>query len=358
MMHDSPCDSVSAFSLLLLSWYDHHARVLPWRGSKNPYLIWVSEIIFQQTRIEQGLDYYLRFVERFPTLASLAAAEEDEVLRLWQGLGYYSRAHHLLMTARSIQDRFAGCFPEDFQEVSRLKGIGDYTASCITSICFGQTQAAVDGNVLRVLSRFFADPTPIDSQMGRKHFKKIAQQLISSQRPGDFNEALMDLGATVCKPRNPSCCNCPLKDRCAACKISQQMLYPVKPPAIKKKRIVLNYLLMGQKGLFLIRKRPEKGIWKGLYELPLILGEPDLKELVEAFIREYHFNLEQITELRRIRHKLTHAELDIRFYQADAMPEILAKNLLIISLSEIDDYPFPKPIADFLQETRKGMSSL
>jgi len=183
---------------LLLTWYDQNGRTLPWRGSRDPYIIWVSEIIFQQTRIEQGTGYFLRFADRFPTLDSLAGAEEDEVLRLWQGLGYYSRARNLLFTARYIRENLDGKFPEDFNTIKKLKGIGDYTASCIASICFGQTHAAVDGNVYRVLSRLFADSMSIDTQAGKLHFKKLAQQLISRERPGDFNEALMDLGATVC----------------------------------------------------------------------------------------------------------------------------------------------------------------
>jgi A/G-specific adenine glycosylase len=338
------------FSSSLLAWYDQNARFLPWRGSEDPYIIWVSEIIFQQTRIGQGTDYFLRFVGRFPSLASLAAASEDEVLRLWQGLGYYSRARNMLFTARYILENHNGNFPVEFEMIKKLKGIGDYTASCIASICFGQVQAAVDGNVYRVLSRVYAESKPIDSPAGKTRFKSLAQQLISSERPGDFNEAMMDLGATICKPRSPLCSKCPVSFLCVAYERGIQNDFPVKAPAVKRSGKVINYLLINPDNVILIKKRKGKGIWKGLYELPMIPGEFETSDLVAECQELYGLSLTSMQEIRRVRHILTHADLDIRFYSAETISASRPNDeLLRISLSEINNYPFPKPLVDFLK---------
>ena len=336
---------------VLLSWYDQNRRSLPWRGSRDPYIIWVSEIIFQQTRIEQGTGYFLRFVDRFPSLASLAAANEEDVLRLWQGLGYYARARNLLFTAQYIRENLKGRFPGDFDSVKKLKGIGDYTASCIASICFGQVHAAVDGNVYRVLSRLFADTMPIDTQAGKLHFKKWAQQLISHERPGDFNEALMDLGATVCKPRSPSCTICPLRGFCQAYEKKIQMEFPVKAPAMKRSVSVINYLLINPVNHIVIRKRQGKGIWKGLYELPMISGDLGPLNLAAECLELYGLKVDSLTEIRRVKHLLTHAELDIRFHlaQTETVNNQTDNNFLSVPVGEIAQYPFPKPLVDFLR---------
>ncbi len=337
---------------LLLTWYDRNGRTLPWRGSRDPYIIWVSEIIFQQTRIEQGTGYFLRFADRFPTLSSLAAAEEDEVLRLWQGLGYYSRARNLLFTARYIQENLGGRFPEDFDSIKKLKGIGDYTASCIASICFGQPHAAVDGNVYRVLSRFYTDAMPIDTQSGKLHFKKLAQQLISRERPGDFNEALMDLGATVCKPRSPSCPICPVNSLCLAYEKKIQMEFPVKAPAVKRSGAVINYLLINPENHIMINKRKGKGIWKGLYELPMIPGELEPADIAAECLELYGLKIDSLTEIRRVKHLLTHTELDIRFFSAHT--DQADNHLLTVPVEKITKYPFPKPLVDFLHSIEDG----
>ncbi|MFA6127999.1 MAG: A/G-specific adenine glycosylase [Bacteroidales bacterium] len=335
---------------VLLKWYDQHRRTLPWRGSKDPYVIWVSEIIFQQTRIDQGTEYFIRFISRFPTLASLASAAEDDVLRLWQGLGYYSRARNLLFTARQIQSNLGGKFPDDFHLIRELKGIGDYTASCIASICFGQVHAAVDGNVYRVLSRLYANPIPIDSHAGKINFKKTAQSLISSDRPGDFNEALMDLGAMVCKPRSPNCNSCPFMHLCRAKELGSQLDFPVKAPAMKRSGSVINYLLISPSDQIIINKRSGKGIWKGLYELPMIPGEVDQEDMAAECLEQYGLKLDSIKEIRRVKHVLTHIDLDIRFYSAlsDINSNALKKGLITVPKSEVAAYPFPKPLVDFL----------
>lgn len=335
----------------LLKWYDLNHRTLPWRGSRDPYLIWVSEIIFQQTRIDQGIGYFLRFADRFPTLVSLARAGEDEVLRLWQGLGYYSRARNLLFTARHIQDNLGGQFPQDFNSIKKLKGVGDYTASCIASICFGETQAAVDGNVFRVLSRLLADSTPIDTHAGKLHFKNSAQQLISRDRPGDFNEALMDLGAIICKPRSPSCTICPVNSLCLAHEKKTQMEFPVKSPARKRSCSVINYLLVNTDNHIVISKRQGNGIWKGLYELPMIPGALEPADIAEDCLERYGLKVDNLTEIRRVKHLLTHTELDIRYYSAltDTSENQTDNNLLSVPVWKIEQYPFPKPLVDFLR---------
>ncbi len=334
----------------LLSWYDQNARPLPWRGNHDPYIIWVSEIIFQQTRIEQGTGYYLRFVARFPTLASLASADEDEVLRLWQGLGYYSRARNMLYTARLIQDQMGGKFPDVFDSIRTLKGIGDYTASCIASICFNQVHAAVDGNVYRVLSRLFAEFLPIDSPAGKRRFKQLAQELISADRPGDFNEAMMDLGATICKPRLPMCPDCPLKDFCRAHKMMRETEFPLKKPAKKNAGSILNYFLVQTGDQILIRKRQGKGIWEGMYELPMLEGDLDQDSLVAECRELWGITADSPSEIYRIKHQLSHKNLDIRFYSlrnAGYKPD--ETTLLSVTKEEISSYPFPKPLADFLE---------
>lgn len=319
----------------LLGWYDQHRRSLPWRGSREPYVIWISEIIFQQTRIGQGTSYFLRFIGRFPDILSLARAEEDEVLRLWQGLGYYSRARNLMVTARKIREEYNGKFPSDFKLISALKGIGDYTASCITSICFGLPHAAVDGNVYRVLSRLYADSTAINSGAGKKRFKELAQSLITPERPGDFNEAMMDLGAMVCTPRSPNCNECPLSGLCKANASGCQSYFPVKKVARDRSRRLMEYVLVQSGEKILVRKRTGSGIWKGLYELPSPVS-----------------GTSGLPEISRIIHPLSHADLDIRFYNAvEAGTDIAADpDLIWIGIDEISSYPFPKPLADFLRD--------
>lgn len=269
---------------------------------------------------------------------------------MWQGLGYYSRARNMLSAAREIQENLGGRFPEDFDSILKLRGVGDYTASCIASICFNHIHAAVDGNVYRVLSRLFADGTPVDTQTGKNHFKTIAQQLISRERPGDFNEALMDLGATVCKPRSPSCPVCPVKGLCKACEMNIQLEFPVRSPARKRTGSVINYLLVKSGNEILIHKRRGEGIWKGLYELPMIPGDQEPADLAAECLELYGLYVDDPTEIRRVKHVLSHTDLDIRFYSAHAGAfSGKAKNdLLPVPVGEIAQYPFPKPLVDFL----------
>lgn len=268
--------SRSWFSLQLLPWYRAHHRALPWRETRDPYRVWLSEVMLQQTRVDQGLDYYLRFTGRWPTVEALASAQEDEVLKMWQGLGYYSRARNLLAAARQVMLEHGGQFPGNHKELLGLKGVGDYTASAIASICFGQPEAVVDGNVYRVLARFAGIETPIDSTEGRKQFKALATDLLDRKQPGDHNQAVMELGATVCTPKNPKCEACPLQARCVAFSTGKTGELPVKQGRAKTRDRFFNYLhIPAGKGLYMCQ-RTGKDIWQGLYELPLIESEKPL----------------------------------------------------------------------------------
>ena len=265
--------STAWFSKALLPWYRVHHRSLPWRDTTDPYRIWLSEVILQQTRVDQGLAYWERFVERYPTVADLAAANEDEVLRLWQGLGYYSRARNLLTAARQVMEEHGGEFPLTYAQLKGLKGVGEYTAAAIGSIAFGLPEPVVDGNVYRVLARIFGIDTPIDSTKGRKEFRTLAAKLLDTRHPGDHNQAVMELGATVCTPKNPQCERCPLVVRCIARSTGRIAELPVKAGKTKVRTRHFNYLhIEAHNGIYL-RKRDGKDIWQGLWELPLIETE-------------------------------------------------------------------------------------
>lgn len=337
------------FAATLLEWFDLHRRVLPWRGSKDPYTIWITEIIFQQTRIEQGMDYYHRFIQAFPDVFSLAAADDDQVMKLWEGLGYYNRARNLLTAARYIVLENAGRFPHSRDSWLELKGVGAYTAALVASVCFDEAVAALDGNVLRVLSRYFDDPTPADTAAGKKHFTARAQTLIDHQRPGDFNEALMDLGAKVCTPRNPKCTGCPLADSCAARRENRQTELPLKAPKKKSRIRHLHYFCISSSDRWFIRRRDAGDIWPGLYEYVLMEGEATEQELKSQ--------LEQLTRIPvdhlpapvlRLTHQLTHQKLHIQVFMTElpAVDEIAGYEKR--SREEITQLSFPRPLRDIL----------
>ena len=262
------------FSNILIKWYLQNKRDMPWRNTTNPYYIWLSEIILQQTRVEQGTAYYLKFVEIFPTVYDLASAKESEVLKLWQGLGYYSRARNLHFTGNYIVNELNGQFPSTYNEILKLKGVGDYTASAIASFCFDEPTAVVDGNVYRVLSRFFDIETPINSTKGIKYFKELAQELIDVDNAATHNQSIMEFGARMCKPQNPDCEICPLNDKCLALQQNKIKSLPVKDKKIKLKKRFFNYLvLVSSDEKTILNLREGKGIWQGLYEFPLVESE-------------------------------------------------------------------------------------
>ena len=270
-------------SNILTNWYGQNKRELPWRDISDPYKIWISEIILQQTRVNQGLSYYLRFIERFPTVTQLAAAEEDEVLKYWQGLGYYSRARNLHKAAKQIASKFNSIFPNDHNDVLQLAGIGDYTGAAICSFAYNQDYAVVDGNVYRVLSRLFGVTTPIDSTPGKKEFAELAKKLLPKNEAGLHNQAIMEFGALQCIPTSPDCLNCPMQDSCQAFQTNLVSTLPVKAKKTKVTNRFFNYLFIEFQGNTFLQKRTKKDVWQNLYEFPLIESEKLLssQELIE-----------------------------------------------------------------------------
>lgn len=310
----------SPVSDILISWYSQYRRDLPWRNTTDPYVIWISEIILQQTRVKQGLDYFNRFMERFPTVALLAAAHEDEVLKYWQGLGYYSRARNIHAAAKDIMTRFGGRFPVDYTDVLSLKGVGEYTAAAICSFAYRAPCAVVDGNVYRVLSRLFAIDTPIDSGAGKKMFAELAGELIDPLKPDLYNQAIMDFGAMQCVPRSPQCEMCPLAHKCLAYAQNRVGDLPVKHGKTVIKSRFFNYLQIVCGEFTWLDQRLGNDIWKGLFEFPLIETDREMtfEELqqTEAYGRIMHgaTHVEMRGRSGNYRHVLSHRIIYARFY--------------------------------------------
>lgn len=356
------------FRTALLKWHDHsEKRFLPWKMDHDAYSIWLSEIILQQTRVEQGTPYYLKFKENFPTISDLANASEDRVLKLWEGLGYYSRAKNLHQTAKFIQEHLNGQFPDSFEELRKLKGIGDYTAAAIASFAYNKAHAVLDGNVFRVLSRFFNIETAIDTTIGKKEFNLLANQLIDTQRAADYNQAIMDFGATVCKPASPDCKNCPLNHQCLALRLNKINSLPIKSKKlIKKDRYFYYFVWRNSKNQSLIRKRTEKDIWRGLYEFPMIETSQSISEeenlLRECSKKYFDANFSISSEFTKIKlsstykQVLTHQKILAIFVEInDEIPEILQNKMdfQLIDLKKITNFAFPRLINHFLDEFEK-----
>jgi A/G-specific adenine glycosylase len=274
----------------LLQWHEtENKREMPWKGEKDPYKVWLSEVILQQTRVEQGLDYYLRFVKKYPTIAKLAKAQDEDVFKLWEGLGYYSRCKNLLFTARVIQNELNGQFPNNYTDLLKLKGVGPYTAAAIASFVFNQPHAVIDGNVFRVLSRVFGINTAIDSSAGKQIFAELAEAQLDIRHPGLYNQAIMDLGATVCKPFLPMCNHCPLQKICTAYATGTVNKLPVKEKKLQKKRRWFYYFILEAEEKWLVNKRGAGDIWENLYEFMLLESESAqvwTNELVETVLKE------------------------------------------------------------------------
>jgi A/G-specific adenine glycosylase len=340
---------------LLLSWYAEHRRELPWRQTTDPYRIWISEVILQQTRVAQGMDYYHRFTERFPDVRSLAEARQDEVLRHWQGLGYYSRARNLHDAARDVMARFEGRFPHTYDGIRSLKGVGDYTAAAIASFAFGLPQPTVDGNVFRWLARLYDMDTPIDTSAGKKQFTELAGSLIDRRRPGLFNQAAMEFGALQCTPRSPDCPACPLADRCLALAHGTVEKRPVKKGKTEVKPRWFNYLVIHSGEETLLGQRTAKDIWQHLYEYPLIeTGRAvDFSELqaTEAFRRLFD-GAGQIV-LRRTtavpKHVLSHRVIHAVFYEfeVDRFTPAMRNDYRTVDRKELDRYAVSRLIENY-----------
>jgi A/G-specific adenine glycosylase len=311
-------ENFKEFSAILCRWYAAHKRDLPWRGENNPYYVWLSEIILQQTRVSQGLPYYLNFVKAFPTVADLAHAPEEKVLKTWQGLGYYSRARNLQHAAQYITNELKGVFPTTYEGLLALKGVGEYTASAIASISYNQPKAVVDGNVYRVLSRIFDIETPINTSEGVKYFRSLAYQLLDKEKPGEYNQAIMEFGALQCKPQLPDCPSCVMNAKCLAYHRGKVEKLPVKLPKVKIKHRYFHYCVqIDPNGYSLLKKREGKDIWQGLYEFPLWETEVDIPDYECALLLKGQFP--RATQVRKypktFLHKLTHQHLHVSFWE-------------------------------------------
>ncbi|WBX73767.1 A/G-specific adenine glycosylase [Tenacibaculum pacificus] len=340
------------FANQLIYWYLKNKRDLPWRKTKDPYLVWLSEIMLQQTRVAQGLPYFISFTTNFETVFDLAKADESTVLKLWQGLGYYSRARNLHFTAKQVATELNGVFPNNYKELLKLKGIGDYTASAIASVCYDEPVAVVDGNVYRVLARYFGINTPINSTKGIKEFKQLAQTLIDVSQPGMYNQAIMDFGALQCKPQNPLCDSCPLSNSCVA--LEKQLIkeLPVKEKKIKVKKRYFNYLVVvTDDNKTIIEQRVGKGIWQGLYQFPVIETTAPISET--ALIEEESFialfpkdTVLSLFNQKDIVHKLSHQHLFTKFW----IVKTANTSEKTILWKDIKELPVPVLINNFLNE--------
>ncbi|HET6244192.1 MAG: A/G-specific adenine glycosylase [Bacteroidetes bacterium] len=341
------------FSEILINWYLQHKRDLPWRNTKNPYFIWLSEVILQQTRVDQGLPYYLNFIHSFPTVSDLALADENQVLKLWQGLGYYSRARNLHFTARLITNEHNGIFPNNYIKLKELKGVGDYTAAAIASFAYNLPHPVVDGNVFRFFSRLFDINTPIDSLIGKKQFLEVAKDLMDAKRPDLFNQATMEFGATICTPKQPSCALCPFAQNCLALKHNSIDSRPVKAKKTKQKERFFHYLHLKSNDWLFVQKRTGQDIWKNLYEFPLIelkSREKPLSILKHPFFKELTgVNWDLIKVSLEYKHILSHQIIYAVFYEIEIKEmKNLPKELKSIHFDTLNQFPIPRLIDKYL----------
>ena len=336
-----------SFSTILIDWYLENKRELPWRNTTNPYHIWLSEIILQQTRVNQGLPYFESFTSNFPSINDLANATEDEVLKLWQGLGYYSRARNLHATAKFISANLNGIFPKQYDEIIKLKGIGPYTAAAIASFAYKEQVAVVDGNVFRVISRYFGIFDDVSTSKTRNVFQDLANELICKSNPDLFNQAIMDFGATQCTPKNPDCLNCVFQENCFAFRNQKTTELPVKLGKTKVSNRYFNFIIYKDKSDFtIIEQRVEKGIWQNLFQFPLIETPEsiDLKN-IKSLINESFQNITKLNQTEII-HKLSHQKLHINFWELE-VDEISNENK--ISIEDLNTFAFPIVLSNFIK---------
>jgi len=344
------------FSEEIIAWYHRHKRDLPWRHTSDPYVIWLSEIILQQTRVEQGLPYFQRFIEMFPNVRLLAEADEGTVLRLWEGLGYYSRARNMHQTAKMVMENFEGVFPSRFDQLITLKGIGEYTAAAISSFSANEAKAVVDGNVFRVLARYFGDGTPINSTKGKKIFGQLANELLDSKNPAIHNQALMEFGALQCRPKNPCCEICPLFLGCVARKENKVPLLPVKRKGGKSKNRFFYYFIIREGDKLALRKRGPKDIWENMYEFPMIehteaLSLDQLKKL-PIFVDWFGEKATLTVLSKPPKHLLSHQQIFATFIQVeDIAPNDNKKDLWnYVFTKDLDTLAKPKLIFTFIRD--------
>lgn len=336
------------FVLQINDWYRLNARSLPWRETKNPYFIWLSEVILQQTRVDQGLNYYLKFIHAFPTVEKLALADEEHVLKLWQGLGYYSRARNLHKTAKEVVERFNGEFPASYTDLLSLKGIGPYTAAAIASFAFDLQHAVVDGNVYRVLSRYYGIDTPIDSTEGKKEFQSLASTLIPADQPALFNQSIMEFGALFCTPANPNCEQCPLLDSCQS---GSNQLYKQRPVKAKKTAVrdrYFHYFHIEFDQQIAIHKRESKDVWQHLYEFPMI--ETTTAELLNTDLASLSIDSARLNTQYTSKHILSHQRIHAIFYTLDETVLTDFQGLNTVSLSTLHDLPIHRLMHRYVEK--------
>ncbi len=351
-----PDTHAEIFRQELLKWAEHMHRPLPWKGSKDPYCIWLSEILLQQTRAAQGTPYYLRFLERFPSVQALANASEDEVMKMWEGLGYYARARNLMKTAQVVAFERQGQFPDSYEGLLQLPGVGAYTAAAIASFAYNAPHAVLDGNVFRVLSRFFGLTEPIDTPKGRRVFEQLAHQVLDTAQPARYNQAIMDFGALCCTPKSPQCTDCPLQAHCRAFAWQVQGQLPVKSRSLVKRERYFHYLVMECEGRVYVRKRVGKDIWAKLYEFPLIempalagsMSDVQQHPLWREWLGDTPHEIRAMS--MPVRQTLTHQHIVAVFIEIALQKEIalLASDYALVERQSLTNFAFPKLIGEYL----------
>jgi A/G-specific adenine glycosylase len=345
------------FSDEIAGWYLNNKRRLPWRDTADAYVIWLSEIILQQTRVEQGMPYFYRFLEKYPDVSSFAAASEDEILRLWQGLGYYSRGRNMLKTAREVVGLYEGKFPVEYDRLIKLKGIGEYTAAAISSFAANEAKAVVDGNVYRVLARYYGIEEPINSPQGKRLFQGIATGVLNREHPGLHNQAMMEFGAMLCKPKSPGCNICPVREGCYAYNNNIVSQLPKKLKTIKIRDRFFNYLLVTDGDKVLMNKRSDSDIWANMYDLPLVetpdhMPPENVIKLLQT--KEIFGNNIRITaSFTTKRHLLTHQRIHAQFIRVENKPIKLKQEYFFIEVKNIKMLALPKIINIFLNNLFK-----
>ncbi len=333
------------FSLKLIKWYSENKRDLPWRETKSPYKIWISEIILQQTKVDQGLPYYLKFVKKFPNVHDLAKANENIVLKLWQGLGYYSRARNLHYSSKYISESLNGEFPKNYVELIKLKGVGKYTASAIASFAFNEKKAVLDGNVFRVLSRYFGIEDPIDTTRGVKIFENIAFENLPKKNINTYNQSVMEFGALQCRPINPLCNSCPLTSNCWALNNNKTVSLPIKSKKIIKKERFFNFLVLKSEKFIFLEKRIKNDIWKNMYQFPLF------EEPIESFSPPEELIKGSILSRKiEVTHLLTHQKLNVVFWEYEKKKLFLNKKYEKIEIKNLNKYAVPKIVENYINQ--------
>ncbi len=346
------------FTKKLLEWHISHPRSLPWKGERDPYLVWLSEIILQQTRVEQGLPYFERFKEKYPTVGDLAQASEDEVLKMWEGLGYYSRARNLHFTARFVAAELGGKFPATYLGLRSLRGIGDYTAAAIASFALGLPYAVVDGNVQRVLSRYFGIEEPVDTAKGKRLIAQLAQELLDEAQPGNYNQAIMDFGATHCTPATPKCTTCPLQVLCKAFQQKKVESFPLKSKKSQRRQRFFCYLVIHQQGKIFIKKRTKRDIWQNLYDFPMIEMEhlPQSRQAVLGHETCKRWLGQGKHQLLRIslpfKQELSHQQVTALFCEIKVGSQFCPpqENWLAANMHELNNFAFPKLVSLYFKQ--------